>query len=135
MTDVILSKVANIQRSVKRAREEHASAVGDFFKDYTHQDAAILNVIRACETALDLANYVIRKRKLGLANSSRESFQLLVAADLIPQELGQKLEKMIAFRNVAVHEYTQLDIAIVEQVIQTNLDDVLAFSKAMATLE
>ena len=135
MTDVILNKVANIQRSVKRSREEHASAVGDFFKDYTHQDAAILNVIRACETALDLANYVIRKRKLGLANSSRESFQLLVAADLIPQELGQKLEKMIAFRNIAVHEYTQLDIAVVEQVIQTNLDDVLAFSKAMATLE
>ena len=135
MTDVILNKVASIQRSVKRAREEHAAAEGDFFKDFTHQDAAILNVIRACETALDLANYVIRKRKLGLANSSRESFQLLVAADLIPQELGQKLEKMIAFRNIAVHEYTQLDIAIVEQVIQSNLDDVLAFSKAMATLE
>jgi hypothetical protein len=38
---------------------------------------AILNVTRACETAIDLANHIIKKEKLGIPASSAESFSLL----------------------------------------------------------
>jgi len=105
-----------------------------FAEDYTRQDAAILNIIRACETALDLANLIIRGQKPGLANSSRESFALLVQGKVIPKDLGLCLEKMVAFRNIAVHEYTKLNIKVVENIIQSNLDDLLAFSKIIVQL-
>lgn len=74
MNDVVINKVQSIQRCVKRAREEYAQAE-DFLTDYTHQDAAILNVLRACELAIDLAAYVISQRKLGVPTSSREAFE------------------------------------------------------------
>lgn len=132
MNDVTLNKVASIQRSVKRAKEEYKNSGPEFATDYTHQDAAILNILRACETALDLANHLIRKEGLGLANSSRESFALLVQAKVIPTNLGLKLEKMIAFRNIAVHEYAKLDIKMVESILHSGLEDLLAFSKILA---
>ncbi len=52
--DVVLNKVATIERCVTRAREEHQAAGESFATDHSRQDAAILNVQRACEAALDL---------------------------------------------------------------------------------
>jgi len=129
MNDVVLNKAASIQRSTQRAKEEYQMAAGKFAEDFTRQDAAILNIIRACETALDLANLIIRAKKLGIANTSRESFSLLVEGKIISKELGLQLEKIVAFRNIAAHEYIKLNIDVVESIIQNNLDDLVAFSK------
>ena len=73
MNDVVTNKAASIQRCVKRAREELAAAE-DFDSDYTRQDAAILNIARACEQTIDLANHVVRTKKLGVPTDSGESF-------------------------------------------------------------
>lgn len=122
--DIIVAKAAIIERCVKRAREE-LSASPDFAVDFTRQDAVILNVERACEAAIDIANRVIRVRGLGVPSSSRDSFALLVSGGVIDQDLADRLMRMVGFRNLAVHQYQRLDIAIVRSVIERNLDDVL----------
>ncbi|MDT8448018.1 MAG: DUF86 domain-containing protein [bacterium] len=124
-----MNKAASIQRAIKRARQEVDLAGGDFANDYTRQDAAMLNLLRACESAIDLANHIIRKEKLGLPASSRESFTLLVAAGRIPERMGKSLEKMVAFRNLAVHEYARLEINRVESLIREELGDLADFSR------
>jgi hypothetical protein len=48
MNDVAINKIQSIQRCVQRAREEFRSDPEGFDADYTLQDAAILNVLRAC---------------------------------------------------------------------------------------
>ena len=78
MNRIVASKVESLQRCVHRAREEYASADTEFFKDYTRQDAAVLNIVRACELAIDLANHVISQRKLGIPSSNREAFADIV---------------------------------------------------------
>ncbi|WP_174999372.1 hypothetical protein [Rugamonas aquatica] len=50
--DVILNKAATIERCVARAREEYLKNPATFGADHTRQDAAILNIQRACEAAL-----------------------------------------------------------------------------------
>ena len=77
MNDIIINKIQSIQRCVQRAREEYESDPDGFDTSFTRQDAAILNVLRACEQAIDLANHVIRKHKMGIPSSSTESFDLL----------------------------------------------------------
>ena len=129
MNDVVVNKVQSIQRCVLRAREEYRAAGGRFLDDYTHQDAAILNITRACEQAIDLANHLIRAEKLGIPTDSAESFELLVKAGIMPAELGAKLKRMVGFRNTVIHEYQQVDVHIVEAVIKTGLDDLLAFAQ------
>lgn len=74
MNDVAINKIQSIQRCVLRAREEYEAALGGFATDYTHQDAALLNVVRACETTIDLANYVIRVHKTRDTDIQRRQF-------------------------------------------------------------
>jgi hypothetical protein len=60
MNDIAINKIQSIQRCVRRAREEYQADRDGFATNYTRQDAALLNVLWACETAIDLANHVIR---------------------------------------------------------------------------
>lgn len=125
--NVIVAKADIIERCVKRAREELAASA-DFDTDYTRQDAAILNVERACEAAIDISNRIVRLKSLGAPASTRDGFDRLVTAKIIEQALADKLMRMVGFRNLAVHQYQKLDLAIVRAVILKNLDDLLAFS-------
>lgn len=134
MSPLGLGKIAAIERSIARAREEFAAAGTDFVRDLTRQDAAILNILRACELAIDLANILIRERSLGVPQSSRDSFKLLADAALIPTELSERLQRMIGFRNIAVHQYQTLELAIVEAILRRDLDDLLGFCRTLATL-
>ena len=134
MSTLVLGKVAAIERSVARAREEFAAAGVAFARDFTRQDAAILNILRGCELALDLANILIRERGLGIPQSGRDSFRLLADAHLIEPEHALRLQRMIGFRNIAVHQYQTLDIAIVEAILQRDLDDLLAYAQTIVRL-
>jgi uncharacterized protein YutE (UPF0331/DUF86 family) len=127
----VAGKIATIVRCVERAREEYAQAGTAFGSNFTHQDAAILNILRACEAAVDLANMLIRKRRLGLPNDMKESFALLERAGVIPTDLSQRLQNMVGFRNVAVHQYTKLDLNIVESILRKDLDDLLSCAEAV----
>ena len=83
---------------------------------------------RACEQCIALANHTIKKRKLGLPKESRESFRLLARSDIIPRDLAANLENMVGFRNTLVHQYQDLDIQLMVDVIENHLDDLIDFT-------
>jgi uncharacterized protein YutE (UPF0331/DUF86 family) len=128
MNDILINKIQSIQRCVQRAREEYKADRDGFATNYTRQDAALLNILRACETAIDLANYTIRSYKLGIPVSSVDSFKLLQVAQIIDVRLAERMEKMVGFRNTVVHQYTKINIQIVEAVIITELDELIVFA-------
>ncbi|MDD2978084.1 DUF86 domain-containing protein [Aquabacterium sp.] len=126
--DVLLNKSAIIERCVHRAREEYQAAGANFATDYTRQDAAILNLQRACEAALDIANHLTRLHKLGIPQSARSAFELLEQGGLIPGSLAEAMKNMVGFRNIAVHDYQSLLLPITERIITQHLDEFLAFT-------
>ena len=126
--DVLLNKSAIIERCVHRAREEYQAAGANFATDYTRQDAAILNLQRACEAALDIAYHLTRLHKLGIPQSARSAFELLEQGGLIPGSLAEAMKNMVGFRNIAVHDYQSLLLPITERIITQHLDEFLAFT-------
>jgi uncharacterized protein YutE (UPF0331/DUF86 family) len=134
MNAVHLDKVASIQRSIRRAREEFIASGSEFATDLTRQDAAVLNVLRACETSIDLAQSLVRERSLGVPTSNRDVFRLLAEAGLLPGDLSLRLQQTVGFRNVAVHRYRELDLAILAAVITRDLGDLLDFSERVAKI-
>jgi uncharacterized protein YutE (UPF0331/DUF86 family) len=127
MSDVIIQQIASLQRCVSRAREEYQADPDGFATNFTRQDAALLNVLRACETAIDLANHVIRVYKLGVPTSSADSFRVLCVAGVIDARLSERMRKMVGFRNTVIHQYTEVEIEIVRAVIVSELDELLLF--------
>lgn len=129
MDNIIVNKVASIERCLERVEEEYQAAGDHFPDDYTRQDAAILNLLRACEQSIDLANHLIRIKQLGIPQTNRESFDILQEKDIISQEMADILKAMVGFRNIAVHNYTKLEMKIVQNIIEEHLKDIRGFAK------
>jgi uncharacterized protein YutE (UPF0331/DUF86 family) len=129
MNDIVINKVQYIQNFVARTREIYSRHSEDFDKDDMAQDAAIFNILRACEQAIDLANHIIRSYKMGIPTSSSESFELLQRQLVIDTKLRDSLIKMVHFRNTLVHLYQKTDIEIVKSVITHGLDDLIVFTE------
>ena len=129
MNDVVLNKKESIERCIKQIRAYYALPEERPFKeDDLKQDAIELNLQRACEQCIDLANYTIKKKKLGLPKESKESFRILAQQKIIDSELAKKLEKMVGFRNTLIHEYQKLNIDLMVEVIENHLDDLVYFT-------
>jgi uncharacterized protein YutE (UPF0331/DUF86 family) len=133
--DVLLNKATTIERCVARAREEYDRDPDTFDRDFTRQDAAILNIQRACEAALDIGHHLIRRDGLGLPQSARDVFRLLASAGRIDADLADSLMRMVGFRNIAVHDYQTLHLPMTIKVITKHLDDFLRFSETVLKRE
>jgi uncharacterized protein YutE (UPF0331/DUF86 family) len=129
--DVLLNKAAAIERAVRRVREEHAGDDRHLLEHQTRQDAIILNLQRACETSIDAAMHLVRVRRLGIPQETREAFDLLARAGVLDAVLSERLKKMVGFRNVAIHEYQTLNLEIVRRIVVQHLDDFLAFARLL----
>jgi len=129
MNDIILNKKESIELCIHQIRTYYALAINlSFEEDYLRQDAIAINLQRACEQCIDLANYMIKVKKLGLPRESRDSFRLLAKNHIIPADLADKLSRMIGFRNILVHEYQQVNVQLMVRVIERHLDDFVEFT-------
>jgi len=123
MADVILNKVQTIQRCLSRIREEYVGYEDALKSNYTKQDSIILNLERASQASIDIATHIVKTKQLGLPNSSRELFERLFEAGIISENINKQMQNMVGFRNIAVHDYQNLNLNIVESIVQNHLED------------
>src|SRR5690625_4704729 len=128
--NVVLNKASTIERCIERIQEEFEDNPKNL-ENYTKQDSIILNIQRACEASIDLAMYLIARRKLGIPQSSREAFDLLYEHEIIGKELSDKLKAMVGFRNISVHEYINIYLTIIQRTIENHLVDFHVFKDKM----
>lgn len=131
MDNVLVNKAATIERCIGRIKAEYAAAGEDFDTDYTRQDSVILNLERCAQACIDMGTHIIRLRRLGIPQTSREIFALLETHGYLPPELDTRLQAMVGFRNIAVHDYQRLNIDIVRAIVETRLDDFTDFASLM----
>lgn len=131
---VIISKFETIEKCIKRINEEYQNDEKNL-DDYRKVDMIVLNLQRACEAVLDLAMYIVSNRKLGLPQNKREAFKLLEENKIIDSKLCKSMQNMVGFRNIAVHDYKEIDEEILKDVIENNLIDLVNFARTILNLE
>lgn len=129
--DIILNKSADLSRCLSRIREEYIGQELAFETEIRRQDSVVLNLTRACETAIDLANHIVKIRKLGIPQTARESFELLQDAGILSADLCQRMKNMVGFRNIAIHSYARLNVQIIRSIVEHDLKDFEAYEKAV----
>ena len=123
MPDVVLNKIQTIERCLKRIREEYVGYEESFEENFTKQDSVILNLERASQATIDIATHIVKTRNLGLPNTSRELFDLLLEWNIISSESCKQMQGMVGFRNIAVHDYQNLNIEIIVAIVEKHLGD------------
>lgn len=131
---VIINKYESIQKCIKRIEEEYEGNIQNLY-DYRKLDQIVLNLQRACEIAIDIAMYIISNRKLGVPQTKKEAFIKLEENNLISKDISTNMQKMIGFRNIAIHDYKQIDEEILADVIENHLIDLTNFAKQILNLE
>lgn len=125
--DVVLAKAAAIDASLARIEDVRGAATTTL-RPIDIEDIVVLNLQRAAQAAIDLATHVVATEKLGLPSDLANTFTLLEKQGIIEAPLGERLRKMVGFRNVAVHQYQSLDPAIVESIVTNHLHDFRVFA-------
>lgn len=127
---VVLAKVATIERCLARIRSTFRGDPASL-EQLDLQDVIVLNLVRACQAAIDVGMYMVARDRLGLPDDRSSVFVLLREAKRIDPELCALMEKMVGFRNVAVHEYQKIDREILVRILRERLGDFEAFCAAL----
>jgi uncharacterized protein YutE (UPF0331/DUF86 family) len=129
--DLVLARIATIDRCLARIAEVRGERRQDLLP-VDVDDIASLNLQRAIQAAVDLANHVISAESYGTPDSTAGVFTLLQQRGVLEADLAARLRKMVGFRNIAVHEYQTLDPAILESILARHLGDLRALASQVS---
>ncbi len=127
--DLVAKKLAMIETYV---RELDELARPDALRTDVREERFVEHTLQiAIQAALDVASHIVSDRRLGEPRTNRELFSLLVRGGVLPEDLAERLGAMAGFRNVLVHGYGDLDLAVVEDVVENRTGDLLEFVQAV----
>jgi uncharacterized protein YutE (UPF0331/DUF86 family) len=128
--DIVLAKASTVRKCLATIRRLKA-ADAPRLEAWIVQDVVVLNLQRAAQACLDLANHLITANSWELPRSARHSVEILRDASVIPREQSQVMVGVMGFRNIAVHDYAALDPAIVDAIVAKHLGDLERFVDAI----
>ena len=130
--DIIEAKLDIIERNLVFLNEFKGMDYDDFAGSYKNVQSAKYSLLEIIECCIDIASHIIAVRGLGRAEEYREMFFLLGERSIIDKALAERLGDMAGFRNLLVHRYGEVDNEHVLEMIESELEDVVAFEGAVA---
>jgi len=92
--------------------------------DIDLQDSVLHNLQLAIQGCIDIGSHIISDEGWGIAGSLGDILYTLRDRNVIEAELTERLVSMIGFRNILIHEYDDINIDIVYDVLQNRLKDI-----------
>jgi uncharacterized protein YutE (UPF0331/DUF86 family) len=77
----------------------------------------------AIQAMLDVLAHIVSDESLGEPRTNRELVDLVERGGWLAPDLAGRIRNMIGFRNILVHGYETVDLAIVRDVIERRLGD------------
>jgi uncharacterized protein YutE (UPF0331/DUF86 family) len=123
--DLIAKKLAQIETCVEQLRR--LSRPDQIASDIREERFVEHTLQIAIQAVLDVASHIVSDGHLGEPRTSRELMDLLERGNWLSNDLAGRLRNMVGFRNILVHGYETVDLAIVRDVVEGRLGDLLEF--------
>jgi len=104
----------------------------EFIEDPEHYGSTERFLHLSIELLTDVGNHIIAEEELGTVNWYSDIPDILSKKDIITNEIKDIWIKMIGFRNTLIHEYIDVDLDIVYDVLQNGLEDLEAIKQKLA---
>lgn len=128
--DVVEQKLESLRRCLHRVADKCPPDVETLMRDYDAQDILSLNLSRAVQLCVDIGTHLVSALDSPPPTTMGETFDILAQAGIIDVELASRMKKAVGFRNLTVHNYSEINWAIVHAIARYHLKDFEAFAKA-----
>lgn len=81
------------------------------------------------EVLLDIGKLILAEKNFSRPDNTQEIFSILHDNKILSAKLTEKIQGIVNFRNILVHEYEKIDRNIVYEKLQENLNDFIKFRK------
>lgn len=132
--DILRNKLESLHRCLARIESRVPVSATALESDVDAQDILVLNLERAVQLCVDMGSHILVDTADAAAGSMASVFALLAKNGAIPDDLAASLARAVGFRNVAVHEYNELDWNIVYAIVTKRLVDFYAFGRIVMEL-
>lgn len=126
--DIILAKIASLERCIDRVISKTPPDLLVLHDDLDRQDIIVLNLERAVHICVDIAAHIVADLKQPAPMNMSECFDRLRNEKIITEATAHRMKAAVGFRNIAVHEYRQINWDVVYAISTEHLDDFRAFA-------
>lgn len=124
---LVLRKLAELDTYSKQVGEYSGVTAEQYREDWKIQRIIDRTLQLMVETCADIANHIISDEGLSVPTSYANTFEVLNQAGRISGELTRTMAQMAKFRNILVHQYTEIDAEIVIGIVHGHLGDFAQF--------
>lgn len=103
----------------------------EFVSDYHFFGLAERYLQLSIEIILDIGKMTVILIGLRRPENNQDTISILFNAGIISAELASRMSGIAGFRNILVHEYENIDRAVVYRKLKTNIKDMDDFKKEM----
>ena len=132
--EVLQTKLEALIRCLHRIKDQNISSRDELEKNLDKQEIIILNLQRAVQICVDIGNHILIDYSTPTPATMAETFKYLAENKLISDKNALELSHAVGFRNIAVHQYENINCKIVYEIITKHLDDFKEFSQAISQL-
>lgn len=132
--EVLETKLEALIRCIHRIKDQNITTLEELESNLDKQEIIILNLQRAVQICVDIGNHILLDYNTQTPSTMAETFKYLAENKLISEQNALDLSHAVGFRNIAVHQYENIDCKIVYGIITSHLDDFKFFSEAISKL-
>lgn len=126
---VVEQKIESLRKCLLRVEQRCPDSLEDLLSDIDAQDVLVLNLSRAVQLCVDISLHILSGRDQPVPETMGQAFTELAAESIINNELSEKMRKAVGFRNIAIHNYQEINWAIVYAIAKEKRIDFKQFAK------
>jgi uncharacterized protein YutE (UPF0331/DUF86 family) len=132
LREKVAEKLDRLGEYVGYLRECQKRSLDELKRDPFLRGAVERYLQLSAESVIDVAEMLIAELELRKAEEYKEAIEILGEGGILPAEFASGFSTIAGFRNILVHEYARIDLALVHRHLLTDLDDFDKFSRFIA---
>lgn len=119
-------KIDNLLKIYQGLKKLQRLTLDDLRENIENVWAVSFGMVAAIEAVLDIGQYILADRGVKIESYGKIPLKLFESG-IIDKEFSEKMQKMVGFRNRAIHNYPSLEEKQLYQILQEDIDDFKEF--------